>query len=103
VWRWAPQARGESLRLRRAGTASRGPLNADVKHHSRNAEPSEINHWTGSRVTSNPVDLPQLARFACAAAAFCSIPAPPACRGVPCSPRFVAPVDIAASITGITE
>ena len=29
----APQARGEILRLRRAATASRGPLNADVRHH----------------------------------------------------------------------
>ena len=27
----APQARGEILRLRHAGTASRGPLNADVR------------------------------------------------------------------------
>ena len=29
----APQARGDILRLRRAGRALRGPLNADVRHH----------------------------------------------------------------------
>ena len=33
----APQARGEILRLRRAGTVSRGPLNADVRWHLNHA------------------------------------------------------------------
>ena len=42
----APQARGEILRLRRAVTASRGPLNADVRRRSNAADlPVKVRYY----------------------------------------------------------
>jgi hypothetical protein len=67
----APQARGEILRLRRGGRASRGPLNADVRRHEMTPIPPLLfirpKHafWTESQWNASPSATLQAFREGC--------------------------------------